>query len=263
MLSEADIEYVLTAARQARDLLLDLRPQKEGDTSRLGVVHKTDGSPVSAADEGSNKILLTALRSRFPGDRILSEEEDDSGIQHGTVSNRVWIIDPLDGTRSFISGRDDFSILISLWIDQKPYFGLMLFPVFGFEIVAVTGRGAFCNDARLSVSSSPFVRPKRLYVRNANCERPELASPMMDSGLALFKVASGELDGAIIQMTSHREWDVAAPAIIILEAGGLISDEHLGPIICGSGTQSFRYFVASNRISHGEILDVIRPGVPQ
>jgi fructose-1,6-bisphosphatase/inositol monophosphatase family enzyme len=79
----------------------------------------------------------------------------------------------------------------------------------------------------------------------------------MDSSLALLKVACGELDAAVIRMTTHREWDIAAPIAVIREAGGVITDEMGTDIRCGMGDVSFRYFVASNGHVHHEILSLI------
>ena len=81
---------------------------------------------------------------------------------------------------------------------------------------------------------------------------------MMDSGLALLKVATGELDGAIIRMTTHREWDIAAPAAVLLSAGGCYSSETGDPVRLGVGDVEFAYFIASNGLVH-EQLQALMP----
>jgi fructose-1,6-bisphosphatase/inositol monophosphatase family enzyme len=80
---------------------------------------------------------------------------------------------------------------------------------------------------------------------------------MMDSGLALLKVAQGELDGAIIRMTTHREWDIAAPAAIIRSAGGVVTNETQLPIRFGTGRVDFQYLIASNGVIHKELQALI------
>jgi fructose-1,6-bisphosphatase/inositol monophosphatase family enzyme len=80
---------------------------------------------------------------------------------------------------------------------------------------------------------------------------------MMDSGLALLKVANGDLDGAIIRMITHREWDIAAPIAVIRAAGGMVTDEHGGEIPCGRGGVDFNYLVVSNGRVHRELLGII------
>jgi myo-inositol-1(or 4)-monophosphatase len=79
----------------------------------------------------------------------------------------------------------------------------------------------------------------------------------MDSCLAFLKVAQGELDALVIKMTTHREWDIAAPMAIIKEAGGVITDEKGQTIPCGLGSVPFSYLVASNGRLHQEILRLI------
>jgi fructose-1,6-bisphosphatase/inositol monophosphatase family enzyme len=80
---------------------------------------------------------------------------------------------------------------------------------------------------------------------------------MMDSGLALLKVANGELDGAIIRMTTHREWDLAAPMAVLREAGGRVSDQTGAEIPCGRGIVDFSYCIASNGLIHEELQAII------
>jgi fructose-1,6-bisphosphatase/inositol monophosphatase family enzyme len=100
-------------------------------------------------------------------------------------------------------------------------------------------------------------RDGHVYVRRFSSKAPNLESPMMDSGLALAKVACGELDGAIIKMTTHREWDIAAPMAILREAGATVTDERGRQIPVGTGGIAFEYFVASNGRTHEELLTII------
>jgi fructose-1,6-bisphosphatase/inositol monophosphatase family enzyme len=79
----------------------------------------------------------------------------------------------------------------------------------------------------------------------------------MDSGLALALVASGELDGAIIRMLTHREWDIAAPMAVLREAGARVSDETGREVPLGVGGIGFSYLVVSNDLVHDQLLDVV------
>jgi myo-inositol-1(or 4)-monophosphatase len=79
----------------------------------------------------------------------------------------------------------------------------------------------------------------------------------MDSGLALAMVACGDLDGAIIKMTTHREWDIAAPMAILKEAGATVTNERGGDIPVGTGDIAFGYFVTSNGRIHQELLNIL------
>jgi myo-inositol-1(or 4)-monophosphatase len=169
----------------------------------------------------------------------------------------VWIIDPLDGTSAFLEGRDDFSVLVGLSVDQRPAAGLLFLPARNQLLSAEAGKGAFLNGSPIRVSDAIEPRPSHVYVRRFSSKAPELESPMMDSGLALAKVACGELDGAMIKMTTHREWDIAAPMAILREAGATVTDEHGLEIPLGTGGINFEYFVASNGRVHQSLLKII------
>lgn len=249
-------EQLLDAIRNAGTRLMELWPGSSRSTDSLGINEKADGTLVSKADLLSNEIVLGAIARLFPNDAILSEESPIDTIKLAK-SRRSWVVDPLDGTSSFLNGRDDFSILVALCEDSRPTFGVMFFPARGQFVVASRGEGAFLNGRPLRVSNATSLEPGRIYIRNFECARPEVASPMMDSGLALLKVASGELDGAVIRMKTHREWDIAAPICVLLEAGGLASDQTGTPIPCATGSVQFEYFVASNTTIHQQIRDII------
>lgn len=250
--------HLISAVRDAGSLLMSMWPRRRGTTTLLAVNQKIDGSLVSAADMASNEVLTNALRTLYPDDFVFSEEVacEPSVV---SASKRTWIIDPLDGTSAFLDGRDDFSVLVGLSVDHHADSGILFLPARDQLFVAQAGKGAFRNGDRIHVSEEKHARNERVYVRRFESTAPHLESPMMDSGLALAKVASGELDGAIIKMVTHREWDIAAPMAILAEAGATVTDEKGRPIPLGTGTIEFGYFVASNTHVHQELLSVI-PG---
>jgi len=255
-ITESQRASLIQAISAAGNFLLSLWPGKAQGPQALGVKTKGDGTLVSQADIGSNEILIRALTSLFPDDAILSEEiePDPKALK---ASRRTWVIDPLDGTKAFLDATDQFSVLVALCEEEQPTFGVMLFPARNEILVAEQGRGVTLNGAPVAVSSASELGAGRVYIRNFTCTRPEVASPMMDSGLALRKVAVGELDGAIIRMTTHREWDIAAPIIAIKEAGGRVSDELGNSVPCSTGSVKFQYLIASNGQAHQNLLSII------
>jgi myo-inositol-1(or 4)-monophosphatase len=249
---------LVAAVLAAGDLLLQYWPGSN-PKSVAAIQEKSDGSLVSTADLESNRVLTTALKNLFPDEVIFSEEEiNDPKVI--SAAEKVWIIDPLDGTSAFLSGRDDFSILVGRSQRKRPTEGIMFFPARGILVLAEQGRGVMANGTRLSVSSHKVIRPGGIYIRNWSCPRPEIASPSMDSGLALYKVAAGELEGVVIRMVTHKEWDIAAPALAILEAGGLVTDERGAEVEVGVGEISFDYLIASNGAIHEELRALIPVG---
>jgi fructose-1,6-bisphosphatase/inositol monophosphatase family enzyme len=255
-MDEQSKALLLTAIRRAGERLLALWPRDAGKTQALDVRTKEDGSLVSQADMESNGILLGALSELFPADAILSEE---SPLQSGASaqSGRIWIIDPLDGTASFIHGRDDFSILVALVENGVPIFGVMCFPARNILVEAERGKPALCNGRTMCVSKAERLEPGRVYLRNLEQQHPGLAAPMMDSGLAFFKLACGELDGVVIRMTTHREWDIAAPMAVLFSAGGAASDETGAPLRLLHRPLKDRHVVASNGLIHEQLQGLI------
>jgi fructose-1,6-bisphosphatase/inositol monophosphatase family enzyme len=250
------LEALLSSIREAGDLLVSMWPGDLQKRGTLQVEEKADGTLVSQADMASNQMLIEAIERLFPDDAIVSEEIPVDSAKL-IESDRTWIIDPLDGTSSFVHGRDDFSILVALAERGTPTLGVMLFPALAKLVVAGPGRQAAVDGMPLHVSTHRELQAGRVYIRNFVCARPELACPMMDSGLALLKVASGELDGAIIRMTTHREWDLAAPAAVLFSAGGCLSDETGAPIRFGTGSINFQYAIASNGLIHEQLQEVV------
>jgi len=255
-ITESQRKALLDAISAAGSFLLSLWPGHAQGSQSLGVKTKSDGTLVSQADIGSNDILMRALTSIFPSDAILSEEVEPN-MHALQAARRTWVIDPLDGTKAFLDATDQFSVLVALCEGHSPSFGVMLFPARSELLIAEQGRGVTLNGAPVAVSSATELGAQRVYIRNFECTRPETACPMMDSGLALRKVATGELDGAVIRMTTHREWDIAAPIIAIKEAGGRVFDELGNAVPCGTGSVQFQYLIASNGRNHQNLLSII------
>ncbi len=269
-LSLSTEETALEAAiRAAGKVLLQYWPGgRRSEEQDLGVQKKDDGSVVTQADFSSNEIVVSALRRLYSADGILSEELPlDEELKQ---KSRIWIIDPLDGTQSFVDGNDDFSILVALTVHHAASFGMMHFPARKQFAFAKSGLGAFLNGAPLKVSSSRTLRAEKVYCRNFTSKNSIVVYPRwMDSGCAFLSVASGAFDGLIIKIVSHREWDLAAPAIVVTESGGRVSDEHGNDVSFGPGSLNrknqageeialpYRYFVASNGIAHEELLSLI------
>jgi myo-inositol-1(or 4)-monophosphatase len=259
--SSAEVAEVLALVQRAGRSLLDYWPGgaagKGGCT--LKIQQKSDGSFVTEADFASNDIIVPGLRKLFPDDGILSEEGPPDPQLPGR--SRVWILDPLDGTKSFIDGNDDFSILLALCVDGVPEFSIMYVPAREMTAVAVRGGGATLNGKTLRVSDSTAFRPRSVYLRHMDFE-PALFvyDRWLDSGLAFLTLCTGDFDGFILHIKSHREWDLAAPALMVKEAGGKLTDERGGEVTFGLGPIAFRYLVASNGRLHDNLLGLIPKG---
>jgi myo-inositol-1(or 4)-monophosphatase len=252
----AELRELEVLIRRAGDCLLQHWPG--GNHTLQNIQTKNDGTSVTEADFASNRILTEGLAELFPLDGLISEEgkHEDAPLKH----SRVWIIDPLDGTRSFIEGRDDFSILMGLVVNGRAEFGLMYFPVKKLLARADQGAGAILNGKASRVSTTTQLKSESVYFRNFEPRSREFVyGEYMDSGMALLNLGCGRFDGLIIRMTRHKEWDIAAPAAFLRESGARISDENGAEILFNQGGINYRYFVASNGLLHQDVLNLIPP----
>lgn len=260
MLTEVQEESVVKIAINAGTTLLQFWPGRAKIDSGVGldIQKKSDGSFVTQADFASNDIIITGLKNLFPTDGILSEEIPIT--QEVLSKNRIWVIDPLDGTKSFVNGVDDFSILISLLNKEHPEFSIMYFPAQGKLCISKKSKGTLLNGEKLSVSKEKFPRKKAINIRGSGFELPGnelIYNDPIDSGLAQLNVASGVFDGVIFKLTSLREWDLAAPTLAIEEAGGKVTDENGNAISFNKGKMLCKYYLASNGLIHEQLLKMI------
>ncbi len=253
--SEKELERLI---REAGKALLCYWPGGSPDTlhTDLDVKKKKDGSLVTKADFESNEILISGLNKLFPDDGIFSEERAGSDSLNG--SERVWIIDPLDGTKTFVEGNDDFSILVSLCIRGRIEFGVMYFPARNMFAQAAKGRGAILDRVRLQVSNSVKFRDRSVYLRHlAPSQESWRYDKWMDSGMAFLSLCRGDFDGIVIHLIHHQEWDLAAQTVMIEESGGMVTDEHGHPVSFKRGPVDYNYLVASNGRVHDKLLKLI------
>lgn len=227
-------------------------PQRRAD---LVVNTKPDGSKVSNADLESHQLLITGLSALFPGTPLLSEE---GAIGDLSYAPSLWLIDPLDGTHSFIEGGDDFSVLVAQVEDGHVPYCVMYFPIREQFAWAQQGRGAFLNGERMRVSSVTTLTPGAINVRHCTLLDEKIAMPFwLDSGLAILKLCVGEIAGFVIKLTQHGPWDLAPAVALVEQSGGRVSDEHGAPITLTNGRFTCQYFIGSNGHVHDELLKLL------
>ena len=182
----------------------------------------TGDSPVSEADIAVNDLL----RQRLPelGDGWLSEESENDPTRFG--ARRVWVVDPIDGTRAFIAGREDWSVSIALVEAGRPVVAAVFAPATDELFLATAGGGATRNGIAIVVSDgggldgARIAGPKRLLDWIAARHPGLIAMPRVHSlALRLVRVAHAELDGAIAGGRAN-DWDLAAADLLVHEAGG-------------------------------------------
>lgn len=204
----SDAALALALASQAGQLLLQLRADGPTEPAALG----------AAADAASNRLLIDALASARPDDAILSEESPDSAAR--LSARRLWIIDPLDGTREYSTGRDDFAVHVALLTDGQLVAGAVTQPALGRAVATDAPPPLPAEAARLRIVISRS-RPPALADRLAKAIDATLI-PMGSAGAKTLAVLHGEAD-AYLHLGDMHEWDSAAPAAIALAAGLSVS----------------------------------------
>jgi myo-inositol-1(or 4)-monophosphatase len=235
-----DLQLALDMAREAGKLTLDYFGRKS-----LQVFSKRDDTPVTEADRKAEELIRRGIGAKYPGDGVLGEEFDE----YTSGSGRRWIIDPIDGTRSFIHGVPLYGVMIALEVDGQIRLGVINFPALGQLYHAESGSGAFMNDSAITVSS--IADPAHATV--VFTEKEYLLDPPSSHPIDLLRaraglvrgwgdcyghmlVASGRAEVAVDKIMSP--WDCAAIIPIITEAGGCCFDYHGKTTISGEGLVS-------------------------
>jgi myo-inositol-1(or 4)-monophosphatase len=234
-------------------------------TGRLAYKHWTKGhdrSPVSDADIAVNDLLRTRLAALAPEAGWLSEETEDHLA--GRAMRFAWIVDPIDGTRAYITGRPDWTISVALVDDGRPQLAALYAPVTEEMFVAVRGAGATLNGVGITASRSgtldgaSFAGPKRYLDHFIRFNPGILAQPKVHSlALRLTRVAHGGLDAAFASPGSH-DWDLAAADLLVHEAGGTLTDfagrtpRYNRPHVVHGA------LIAAGPARHGALVDLVR-----
>jgi 3'(2'), 5'-bisphosphate nucleotidase len=197
-------DFAAHLAEEAGDLLLALQQSGEFTGAALG----------KAGDETANAYLIRALRKERPDDALLSEEERCDGLR--VSASRVWIIDPLDGTREYSEGRDDWAVHVGLAIDGIASVGAVALPGLGLVLSSNSPRLMPAANAPLRIVISRS-RPAPEAIRVAEALGAELL-PMGSAGAKAMAVVRGEAD-IYLHTGGQYEWDNCAPVAVAQAAG--------------------------------------------
>jgi myo-inositol-1(or 4)-monophosphatase len=221
-----------------------------------------DNSPVSEGDIAVNDFLRARLAALAPAAGWLSEETEDS--LPARAMKRAWIVDPIDGTRAYISGRADWTIAVALVEDGTPTLASIYAPVTDEMFLGVRGQGATLNGARIkanagaALAGAKLAGPKRYLERLSGLHPQIAAQPKVFSlALRLARVAHGELDAAFSSPGSH-DWDLAAADLLVHEAGGVMTDFFGAPLRYNAPRIVHGALVAAGPARHGTLIDLVR-----
>jgi myo-inositol-1(or 4)-monophosphatase len=221
-------------AERARDADLLMRTVREAGALALSLFRtdvkqwtKAGASPVSDADIAVDELIRLRLQSATPDYGWLSEESVDDRTRLSRP--RVWIVDPIDGTRAYLGGREDWSVSAALVEDGVPQIGAVFAPATAEMFFAVRTQGATHNgQAMYAAPGSAFdiarmAGPRFLIDRVREIGSPQPTDFKIGSlALRISRVAQGALDVAFVGGNS-RDWDIAAADLLMHEAGGALT----------------------------------------
>ena len=223
---------------------------------------KAGNSPVSEADIAVNDFLTTHLPPLVPDAGWLSEETEDNRTR--LQAKAIWIVDPIDGTRAYLEGREDWSVSVALVDNGRPSVTGLYAPARDEMFLAVRGEGATLNGARLSASAGRALDGARLagpqsYLRRFAEMNPSIVPQAKIHSLALriARVAAGVIDGAFASRNSH-DWDLAAADLLVHEAGGALTDLEGRVVRYNRAETAHGALVAAGQDRHGALLELVR-----
>ena len=232
-----DLQYAIDLARGAGRIVLD----QYGKVERLTKTHSAaKEEAVTEADRASQRFIVAGLRRRFPEDGLVGEESETGQsitFECPDPRGRIWVIDPIDGTNNFIAGLGLFAVCIGLMERGEPVLGVVYDVTRDLTYSAARGEGAWLDTRRLRALETPLSESSMLMITSnlldASGACPAWASKWLgqtnwklrllgSAALEAVQVAAGVAHGAVT--VNGKLWDAAAPAAIVLEAGGVMTD---------------------------------------
>jgi 3'(2'), 5'-bisphosphate nucleotidase len=210
------------------------------DRSKVEWRTKADQSPVSLADEAANAVILEGLSRLLPGVPVVSEE---AHTRPSALPAGVVLVDPLDGTREFLAGRDEFTVNIGILANGRPMIGIIAAPALGLVWRGVVGRGAERLRLAAGAASHQASERKPIHTRRRPAggfavvlsrshfdartdafltRLPIVARTPCGSSLKFARIAEGSAD-LYVRLAQTCEWDVAAGHAVLCAAGGIVT----------------------------------------
>ena len=252
-MSALDLQALLAAVRPIAEEAARATLAFYGSTQ---AATKGDGSPVTAADQAAEDIILPRLRALTPDIPVVSEEEASKGLTPEVTGTRFWLVDPLDGTKEFISGNGEFTVNIALIENGVPVLGVVVIPARG-ETFAGCGAGTatltdITGQRPIAVRAAPQAGLTVVGSRSHGdasamdaflAGRPVAEFRPAGSSLKLCLIAKGEAD-LYPRLGTTMEWDIAAGHAVLAAAGGRVETIDGSPFTYGKPAYRNPHFAA-------------------
>lgn len=260
----AELQFACKVAREAATIV---------NTFYVGsseVRYKSDREPVTEADRSANQHIVARVRATYPDDGLLSEESKDDLSR--LEKKRVWIIDPLDGTKEFIARNGEFSIMIGLAIEGRATLGVVMQPESGLLYAGMVGSGAWLFEAeeRIQLGVSDTDRTNRMTMVSSRSHRQQITDKIRGMlritservsgsvGLKVGLIARQLADLYIHPSPGCKEWDLCAPHALLEAAGGRMTDCWGNPLTYNKrDVRAHNGLIASNGRAHDQVVDTV------
>jgi 3'(2'), 5'-bisphosphate nucleotidase len=230
---ETELQVALDAVRLAGQAILE-------DYARFEVVPDAPASITTDSDRRSQEIILQCVKKTFPADGFCAEEQTDTLAQAAQSGSRLWIVDPIDGTRGFARKTGEFSVMVALLDQEEIAVGVVFEPAHARLTYAVRGSGCWRSDteggsaapcqvtnvsklAAATLTQSHSRRDKQPS-RELEALQPARVIETYSAGIKLAIVARGEADLYLNTYDSCHDWDICAGQILVEEAGGRVTN---------------------------------------
>lgn len=253
----ADFELLRDAVREAGALALGYFGQK------IEAKEKPDGTRVSEADLAADALLHRRLTGERADYGWLSEETVDDPRRLACRS--VWIVDPIDGTHAFLSGIPEWTIAAALAVDGEPVLAAVFNPATDEMFSARRGGGAWLNGARVQAEDRAGIEGARMIATAGFFRKKAWAEPWPEMQInwvhsVAYRMAwiSHGRAHATVSHTPKSEWDLAAPTLLVQEAGGIVTQFDGRPLVFNQEVPRHAGLIAAGRVLHPLLLERTR-----
>lgn len=259
-----EIEIASNLARKAGEVIMKIYQED------FAVTYKGINDPVTQADQQANTIIVEGLHIHFPQDTIVAEE---SPLPAGPLTKgRVWYVDPLDGTKEFISRNGEFSIMIGLAIDARSKLGVVYWPTRDLLYAGLSDEAAWVEHHGIhrNLKALQSKHPPNISLVASRSHRSPVLSTIQQSlsihdeqrmgsvGLKIAHIAQGGADVYIEPGPFTKAWDACAPEAILRGAGGCFTDIHGNPIHYGlDNFRNLHGLVGSTQDCHERVIQAL------
>lgn len=251
-----ELEVVEKASRMAGQAILGIA--KDG----FETAHKANQDPVTTADLEANHILTEMLRGAFPDYGWLSEETRDNPDR--LSKNRVWVVDPIDGTKEYVMGLPEYAVSVALVENGQPVLGCVYNPAAEEMFLAVKNEGAQMNEKAIHadhpLAEKPVTLASRSEIKRGEWQvfEPYMQVHIMGSiAYKLAVVASGRADSTF-SLGPKNEWDIAAGVLLVQEAGGISTGQDGKPFLFNQPNTLVNGIVGTSQAANALTMELIR-----